>query len=50
MLKSDGDCQSGLPTSPRQVMHHIVYVGSSGDAMLGAKAVKNPKPTGRLSD
>ena len=33
-----------------QVEFQIVYVGSSGDAMLGAKAGKDPKADGRLSD
>jgi hypothetical protein len=32
-----------------QVEFQIVYVGSSGDAMLGGKATRDPEPTGRLS-
>ena len=27
----------------------IVYVGGSGEALLGGKATKEPEPTGRLS-
>lgn len=33
-----------------QVELQIVYVGGSGEAMLGAKATRDPKPTGRVSD
>ena len=32
-----------------QVTFQIVFVGGSGEAMLGAKATRDPKPTGRLS-
>jgi len=31
-----------------QVEFQIVYVGSSGDALLGAKATKDPKSDGRI--
>jgi hypothetical protein len=27
-----------------------VFVGGSGEAMLGAESKKHPKPTGQLSD
>lgn len=30
-----------------QVEFQIVFVGGSGEALLGAKAVKDPKATGR---
>lgn len=32
-----------------QVEFQIVFVGGSGEAMLGAKATRDPKPTGKLS-
>jgi hypothetical protein len=32
------------------VEFQIVYVGSSGEAMLGGKATKDPKPTGIVSE
>lgn len=32
-----------------QVEFQIVYVGGSGEALLGGKATRDPKPTGRLS-
>jgi hypothetical protein len=32
-----------------QVTFQIVFVGGSGEALLGGKATKEPKPTGRLS-
>lgn len=32
-----------------QVELQIVYVGGSGEALLGGKATKDPKPTGRVS-
>lgn len=32
------------------VEFQIVYVGSSGEAMLGAKAVKDPKATGKVAN
>lgn len=35
---------------PGQVMSQIVYISGSGDAMLGTKAVKAPKPMVGLSD
>lgn len=33
-----------------QVTFQIVFVGGSGEALLGGKATRDPKPTGRLSD
>lgn len=33
-----------------QVTFQIVFVGGSGEALLGGKSVIDPKPTGRLSD
>lgn len=33
-----------------QVTFQIVFVGGSGEALLGGKATKDPNPTGRLSD
>lgn len=33
-----------------QVEFQIVYVGGSGEALLGGKATKDPKPTGRVSE
>lgn len=33
-----------------QVELQIVFVGGSGEAMLGGKATKDPKPTGNVSD
>lgn len=33
-----------------QVEFQIVYVGGSGEALLGGKSTIDPKPTGRLSD
>jgi len=32
-----------------QVDFQTVFVGESREAMLGAKAIRDPKPTGRLS-
>ena len=32
-----------------QVGFQIVYVGGSGEALLGGKATGDPRPTGRLS-
>lgn len=33
-----------------QVEFQIVYVGGSGEALLGGKSTRDPKPTGKLSD
>lgn len=33
-----------------QVEFQIVYVGGSGEALLGGKATRDPKPTGTVSE